>query len=57
MVAEAEINQVLQTEDDPEQACRQLLNRANQAGGKDNITVIVAQFVAAQQSTTIPESG
>ncbi len=57
MVAEAEINQVLQTEDDPEQACRQLLNRANQAGGKDNITVIVAQFVAAQQSITIPESG
>ncbi|HEX6512110.1 MAG TPA: Stp1/IreP family PP2C-type Ser/Thr phosphatase [Chloroflexota bacterium] len=49
MVPEEEISHVLQTETEPEQACRSLLARANQAGGKDNITVVVAHFRAAGQ--------
>jgi protein phosphatase len=47
MVPEKEINQILQAEADPEQACRRLVARANEAGGKDNITVVVAQFLDA----------
>jgi protein phosphatase len=47
MVPEADIQQVLQAEADPERACRRLVERANAAGGKDNVTVVVARFVAA----------
>ena len=49
MVSEEEINQFLQTEAEPEEACRRLVIRANEAGGKDNITVVVAHFRAANQ--------
>jgi serine/threonine protein phosphatase PrpC len=40
MVPEEEINHILQTEPEPEpeRACRRLVTRANEAGGKDNIT-------------------
>jgi serine/threonine protein phosphatase PrpC len=47
MVPEEEINQIVQTEAEPEQTCRRLVTRANEAGGKDNITVVVAHFRAA----------
>jgi protein phosphatase len=50
MVPETEINQTLQTEAEPDQACRQLVERANEAGGKDNITVVIANFRAATQA-------
>jgi protein phosphatase len=46
MVTDEEIHGVLQAESDPEQACRQLAARANEAGGKDNITVLVVRFGA-----------
>jgi PPM family protein phosphatase len=49
MVSEDEINHILQTEAQPEQTCRRLVTRANEAGGKDNITVVVAHFGAATQ--------
>ena len=49
MVPEEEINHILQTEAEPEQACLRLVTRANEAGGKDNITVVVAHFGAANQ--------
>jgi protein phosphatase len=45
MVAEAEITQVLSTIADPQACCAQLIGRANQAGGQDNITAVVARFV------------
>jgi protein phosphatase len=35
---------VLRAEPDPEQACRLLVAQANEAGGPDNITVVVARF-------------
>jgi protein phosphatase len=44
MVRFDEIREVLVTVQDPLEACKELTDRANQAGGHDNITVIVAKF-------------
>ncbi|HEY3594731.1 MAG TPA: hypothetical protein VGL13_12685, partial [Polyangiaceae bacterium] len=44
MVRFDEIREVLLRVSDPLEACRLLTDRANAAGGHDNITVIVAQF-------------
>jgi serine/threonine protein phosphatase PrpC len=49
MVREEETNQILQTGSEPEEACRRLVARANEAGGTDNVTVVVAHFVAAER--------
>ena len=46
MVDDKTIQAVLNHEPDPRFACEHLVSRANQAGGKDNITVIVARFDA-----------
>jgi protein phosphatase len=47
MVRNDEIREVLRTVDDPLEACKTLTDRANQAGGHDNITVVVAKFDGA----------
>jgi protein phosphatase len=44
MIRTEEIRQVLINQVDPLHACRELTDRANAAGGHDNITVIVADF-------------
>ena len=44
MVRFDEIREVLRSTPEPIDACKVLTERANQAGGHDNITVIVAQF-------------
>jgi protein phosphatase len=44
MVRFDEIREVLRTFDDLQEICKQLIDRANQAGGHDNITVVVATF-------------
>lgn len=44
MLSDVKISQILLAETDPEQACRQLVDCANEAGGKDNITVVAAHF-------------
>ncbi len=44
MVRNDEIREVLKANADPLEACKTLTERANLAGGHDNITVIVAQF-------------
>jgi protein phosphatase len=44
MVRNDEIREVLRAFDDPLEACRELTDRANQAGGHDNVTVVVARF-------------
>jgi len=44
MVRFDEIREVLITYPEPLEACKVLTDRANQAGGHDNITVIVARF-------------
>jgi PPM family protein phosphatase len=45
MVAPEDIAAVLGTARSPEAACRELVERANAAGGRDNITAIVARFL------------
>ena len=47
MLTDDEINRVLHTEAEPEDVCRQLVARANEAGGRDNITAVVADFCIA----------
>jgi PPM family protein phosphatase len=44
MVRFEDIREVLQSTPEPIEACKVLTERANQAGGHDNITVIVVQF-------------
>lgn len=44
MLRADEIREVLMKYDEPLEACRELTDRANAAGGHDNITVIVAYF-------------
>jgi hypothetical protein len=44
MLRADEMREVLLRVEDPLEACRELTDRANQAGGHDNITVIVAHF-------------
>jgi protein phosphatase len=44
MVTDAEILSILTAAKDPESASERLMKRANDAGGRDNITVVVASF-------------
>ena len=46
MVRNDEIREILRSLDDPLEACKMLTDRANQAGGHDNITVVVCCAVA-----------
>jgi PPM family protein phosphatase len=48
MVDDGTVCAVLGAAADPRAACQDLVARANAAGGKDNITVIVARFDAAE---------
>jgi protein phosphatase len=43
-VSEPDVARLLCDETDPEAACRRLVDQANRAGGRDNITVVVARF-------------
>jgi PPM family protein phosphatase len=47
MVADARIAAILVEEHEPERACERLVAEANEGGGKDNITAIVARFEEA----------
>jgi protein phosphatase len=44
MVPDAEVARLLTAETDPPGACARLVAMANEAGGKDNITVVLARF-------------
>jgi serine/threonine protein phosphatase PrpC len=46
MVRDEQIAAILVAEHEPMSACRRLVAAANEQGGKDNITVVVAQFAA-----------
>ena len=56
MLPDEEIVRILQTEVDPEQVCRHLVARANEEGGKDNITVIVARYESVSPAMRGDES-
>jgi PPM family protein phosphatase len=55
MVRADELREVLVGQRDPLDACRELTERANRAGGHDNITVIVADFDGPSLPTALPE--
>jgi protein phosphatase len=44
MVPDDAIAAILRVEADPEAACTKLVAQANEAGGRDNITVLIARF-------------
>ncbi|MBC7853270.1 MAG: Stp1/IreP family PP2C-type Ser/Thr phosphatase [Pirellulaceae bacterium] len=44
MVSDEEIVRILEAPQSPEEVCRKLIAFANEKGGKDNITVIVARY-------------
>ncbi|TMK68045.1 MAG: Stp1/IreP family PP2C-type Ser/Thr phosphatase [Actinobacteria bacterium] len=44
MVSEDEIEEVLRTVPDPQEAAQRLVRRANEAGGVDNTTVVILDF-------------
>jgi len=48
MVTRQGICEILEDPGDPEQWCRKLVNQANAAGGKDNITVVLARYFATE---------
>jgi protein phosphatase len=47
MLADEQIGRILREEDDSRKACDRLVDEALTQGGRDNITAIVAQFVAS----------
>jgi protein phosphatase len=49
MVREERIDEILQSARQPEEACRRLIADANEAGGADNVTIVVAFFLAADK--------
>ncbi|HZF56722.1 MAG TPA: Stp1/IreP family PP2C-type Ser/Thr phosphatase [Polyangiaceae bacterium] len=54
MIRNDEIREVLRSTDEPVEACKLLTERANQAGGHDNITVVVAKFEGAGLKAPTP---
>ena len=48
MLADEAIAAILAAEPDPERACTTLVAEANEAGGRDNITVLIVRFDAAE---------
>jgi PPM family protein phosphatase len=53
-VHQDEIKQIVHESGDFKSACQQLINLANERGGEDNITVVIAQFSGA--GLALPES-
>jgi serine/threonine protein phosphatase PrpC len=56
MVRFDEIREILRTSSDPLDTCKALTERANQAGGHDNITVIVVHFDGEGVQPLTPET-
>jgi protein phosphatase len=52
MVGRERIQEILEGEAEPQAACERLIDAANRAGGDDNITVIVIDFVPDQSAAT-----
>lgn len=55
MVRDGELEEVLSRVREPMDACRELTERANSAGGHDNITVLVIQFSGAGLPAPSPD--
>jgi serine/threonine protein phosphatase PrpC len=57
MVNAGDITGVLSAEEEPERAARRLIDLANERGGHDNITVIVARFEQAEEANASEAAG
>ncbi len=60
-VTDDEIAEILRTVDDPDAAAQQLVDRANEHGGRDNITVLIVDVLddgdlSAKASAAVPDS-
>ena len=55
LVSDEEIGRVLSTEE-PQQACRALVDRANSLGGHDNVTVVIARVDRVRQTGDTADS-
>lgn len=55
-VAEPDLAAVLASFDDPAEAARELVRRANEGGGRDNITVVVVDVLADDDQHAAPVS-
>jgi protein phosphatase len=53
MVPDVEFLGLLQRAAGPSAACHRLIDRANEQGGRDNVTVVVAFFGEAQPASTL----
>lgn len=56
MVERDRIQEILETEEDPQSACDKLIDAANRAGGDDNITVVVLAFDEGGDPTVAVDS-
>jgi PPM family protein phosphatase len=56
MLSNDAIAAVLRAEHEPEAACQRLLNDANEAGGRDNITIVIVRFDAASAGSPSGEA-
>jgi serine/threonine protein phosphatase PrpC len=56
MVERDRIQEILETEEDPQSACEKLIDAANRAGGDDNITVVVLAFDEGGDPTVAVDS-
>ena len=54
MISDEGICEILLRETDIEQACRSLIETANERGGKDNVTVILVRVVKPDLGTGTP---
>jgi protein phosphatase len=54
MIPASDMQDVLESIEDPEQACEELIVRANLAGGKDNVSVVVVRI--DEREDTLPNA-
>jgi protein phosphatase len=50
MVSDDAIHEIMRKDEDPRSACEHLVAQANEQGGRDNITVIVARFEGSAET-------
>jgi protein phosphatase len=56
MLRDREIEQLLRNEPDPQRAAETLVRAANDAGGSDNITVVIVDVVEADDATDVDDA-
>jgi protein phosphatase len=55
-VSDSDMATLLDNSSSAEDACRQFVDAANQAGGSDNITVVIARFEETSEQTLVAQA-